>query len=94
MPDKRKCNGFLERIIPLKAVPGDPQYDISEVIDGSGDERFKKLYQELEDTRKLLLMYRLLHHNEIIPDVKLNIKNKVQTVNKTINQTISEYRVS
>ena len=29
MPDKVKSKGFLERIIPLKAVPGDPEYDIS-----------------------------------------------------------------
>ena len=84
MPDKVKCKGFLERIIPLKAVPGDPQFDISEVVDGSGDEQFKELYQELEDTRKLLLMYRLLHHNEIIPDVKLNIKNRYKQLTKPL----------
>ena len=69
MPDKRKSKGFLERVIPLKAVPGEPQFDISAVVDGSGDEQLKELYQELEGTRKLLLMYRLLHHNETIPDV-------------------------
>ena len=48
MPDKIKSKGFLERIIPLKAVPGDPEYDISEIVDGSGDEQFKELYQELK----------------------------------------------
>ncbi|HSF51250.1 MAG TPA: hypothetical protein VLA74_10860 [Nitrososphaeraceae archaeon] len=84
MPDKRKSKGFLERIIPLKAVPGDPQFDISEVVDGSGDEQFKELYQELEDTQKLLLMYRLLHHNETIPDVKLNIKNRYKQLTKPL----------
>jgi hypothetical protein len=84
MPDKRKSKGFLERVIPLKAVPGDPQFDISEVVDGSGDEQFKELYQELIDTRKLLLMYRLLHHNETIPDVKLNIKNRYKQLTKPL----------
>ena len=84
MPDKVKSKGFLERIIPLKAVPGDPEYDISEVVDGSGDEQFKELYQELEDTRKLLLMYRLLNYNETIPDVKLNIKNRYKQLTKPL----------
>ena len=84
MPDKIKSKGFLERIIPLKAVPGDPDYDISEVVDGSGDEQFNELNQELEDTRKLLLMYRLLHYNETIPDVKLNIKNRYKQLTKPL----------
>jgi len=84
MPDKIKSKGFLERIIPLKAVPGNPLFDISEVVDGSGDEQFKELYQELEDTRKLLLMYRLIHHNETIPDVKLNIKNRYKQLTKPL----------
>ena len=84
MPDKIKSKGFLERIIPLKAVPGNPLFDISEVVDGSGDEQFKELYQELEDTRKLFLMYKLLHHNETIPDVNLNIKNRYKQLTKPL----------
>lgn len=84
MPDKIKSKGFLERIIPLKAVPGDPQYDISEVVDESGDEQFKELYQELMNTRKLLLMYRLLHYDDTIPDIKLNIKNRYKQLTKPI----------
>ena len=84
MPDKVKSKGFLERIIPLKVVPGDPQYDISEVVDESGDEQLNELYEELMNTRKLLLMYRLLHHNETIPDVKLNIKNRYKQLTKPV----------
>jgi hypothetical protein len=84
IPDKVKSKGFLERIIPLKAIPGDPEYDISEVIDGSGDEKFKELYQELEDTRKILLMYKLLHYNDTIPDIKLNIKNRYKQLTKPL----------
>ena len=84
MPDKKESKGFLERIIPLKAVPGYPQYDISEVVDESGDEQFKELYQELMNTRKLLLMYRLLHHNDTIPNIKLNIKNRYKQLTKPL----------
>jgi hypothetical protein len=84
MPDKIKSKGFLERIIPLKAVPGHPEYDISEVVDESGDEQFKELYGELMDTRKLLLMYRLLHYNDPIPNINLNIKNRYKQLTKPV----------
>ena len=84
MPDKIKSKGFLERIIPLKVVPGDPQYDISEVVDESGDEKLNELYEELMNTRKLLLMYRLLHFNETIPDIELNIKNRYKQLTKPV----------
>jgi hypothetical protein len=84
MPDKIKSKGFLERIIPLKAAPGNPLYDIAEIVDDSGDEEFKELNQELMDTRKVLLMYRLLHHNDLIPNIKLNIKNRYKQLTKPV----------
>jgi hypothetical protein len=84
MPDKIKSKGFLERIITLKAAPGNPLYDIAEIVDDSGDEEFKELNQELMDTRKVLLMYRLLHHNDLIPHVKLNIKNRYKQLTKPV----------
>ena len=84
MQDKTKSKGFLERIIRLKSVSGDPQYDISEVVNDAGDEQFKKLYEELMNTRKLLLMYRLLHHNDAIPNVKLNLKNRYKQLTKPL----------
>jgi hypothetical protein len=84
MPDKIKSKGFLERIIPLKAAPGNPLYDIAEIVDDSGDEEFKELNQELMDTRKVLLMYRHLHHNDLIPNVKLNIKNRYKQLTKPV----------
>ena len=84
MPNKKLSKGFLERVIPLKSVSGDPEFDISEVVDDSGDEQFKELYQELMNTRKLLLMYRLLHHKDLIPNVKLNIKNRYKQLTKPL----------
>ncbi|HEX2405592.1 MAG TPA: hypothetical protein VHJ38_00165, partial [Nitrososphaeraceae archaeon] len=84
MPDKIKSKGFLERVIPLKVAPGNPLYDIAEIVDDSGDEEFKELNQELMDTRKVLLMYRLLHHNDLIPNIKLNIKNRYKQLTKPV----------
>ena len=43
-----------------------------------------ELYEELTNTRKLLLMYRLLHYDEKIPDIKLNIKNRYKQLTKPV----------
>lgn len=84
MPDKIKSKGFLERLIPLRSLPGEPQLDISEVVNDAGDEQFKELYQELIDIRKLLLIYRLLHYNDLFPNIKLNIKNRYKQLTKPL----------
>ena len=84
MPDKIKSKGFLERIISLKSVSGDPQFDISEVVNDAGDTQLKKLNDELIDLRKLLLIFRLLHHKDPIPNVTLNIKNRYKQLVKPL----------
>ena len=40
---KIKSKGLLERLIPLRSLPGQPQFDISEVVNDAGDEQFKEL---------------------------------------------------
>ncbi len=76
-PDSINAKGFNERVFVIKCYAGTPEYDISEVVDLSGDETFKSLLDELVDIRKLLLVYRLLHWNDPIPDKKgLNIKRR------------------
>ncbi len=84
MPDKTKSKGFLERIIPLKAVPGNPKFDISEIVNDAGDEQFKDLYKKLMNVRKILLMFRLLHYNDPIPNINLNIKNRYKQLTKPV----------
>ena len=55
---------------------GDPEEDIAEVANPAGEEEFQGLLDELEETRNLLLAYRLLHFSEKIPNIKLNIKGR------------------
>ena len=58
----------------MKCSPGNPLYDISEVVNDAGDDNYKELLDDLDDTRKLLILYRLLHHQHSFPDLKLSIK--------------------
>ncbi|MGD1837556.1 MAG: hypothetical protein ACPKPY_05810 [Nitrososphaeraceae archaeon] len=48
------------------------------------DTQLKKLNDDLIDLRKLLLIFRLLHHNDSIPNVTLNIKNRYKQLTKPL----------
>jgi hypothetical protein len=71
-----KAKGFNERILTVNCSPGTPQYDITEVFNDAGDPKYKKLHNELEDLRKLLLMYRVLNYDKSIPDIELSLRNR------------------
>lgn len=68
--------GFIERLIPIKCAAGNPLYDIFEVINDAGDHTYKKLSRELQDLRKLLLIYRILNYDKPLPDVTISLKNR------------------
>jgi hypothetical protein len=75
-PDPFKAKGFNQRVLEMQCYYGDPEQDISEVVNPAGAQEFQFLLNELEETRNLLLAYRLLHFHEVIPDIKLNIKGR------------------
>jgi hypothetical protein len=83
-PDSTKAKGFNQRIIQLTSLYGSPHYDISEVINPAGEEKYQGLLNELLETRNLLLIYRLLHFNDRISDIKLNIENREKQLFKPI----------
>ena len=83
-PGFYKGKGFIERIFPIHCSTGNPQYDILEVVNDARDVKYKKLVRELEDLRKLLLIYRLIHHDDSIPDLDLSIKNREKQLCKPL----------
>ena len=76
LPDSTRAEGFNERVIELPCMYGFPQYDISEIINSAGDDEFQGLLDELLELRNILLTYRLLHFQDKIPNIKLNIENR------------------
>jgi len=84
LPDSVKAKGFNQRIIELPCTYGFPQYDISEIINPAGEEEYEDLLRELNDIRNTLLIFRLLHYNEKLPDIKLNIHNREKQLFKPI----------
>jgi hypothetical protein len=73
-----------ERTIDLPCIYGFPQYDISEVANPAGEVEYEGLLDELIETRDDLLVYRLLHFKDKIPDIKLNIHNREKQLFKPV----------
>lgn len=83
-PDAVKAKGLLQRMIRLRCTPGVPAYDILEVVNHAGDEELGRLFNELVDMRNLLLCHRLIHSNDKIPNIQLNLKNREKQLFKPL----------
>jgi hypothetical protein len=84
LPDIVKAKGLHQRIIPLQCNDGNPLYDVAEVVSAEGEEEFQPLLDELNEVHNLLFAHRLLHYHEVIPNIKLNIKNREKQLFKPI----------
>ena len=84
LPDSVTARGFNQRIIEILCVYGFPAYDISELVNPAGEEEFEDLLDELNTMRNALLVYRLLHFHEKIPNIKLNIQNREKQLFKPV----------
>lgn len=71
LPVTWKTGGFLSRCLTIHTSPGDSTYDIQDIVDNAGDSENAKLMRDITKLRKLLFAYRLLHHSEPIPDLKI-----------------------
>ncbi len=84
LPDSNKAKGFNQRILEIPCVYGFPEYDISEVANPAGEDEFQYLLDELLEIRNKLLIYRLQHYHEKIPNIKINLKNREKQLFKPV----------
>jgi Bifunctional DNA primase/polymerase, N-terminal/Primase C terminal 1 (PriCT-1) len=84
LPDSMKGKGFNQRILEIPCVYGFPKYDISEVVNPAGDDEFQYLLDELLQARNKMLIYRLLHYHEKIPNIKVNLQNREKQLFKPV----------
>jgi hypothetical protein len=82
LPDPKVIKGVLSRAFIIECIAGRPRHNIKDIIKYAGDSKYKPLYDELLDVRKLLFAYRMQHFSEVIPDVSLNITNRDEELAK------------
>jgi hypothetical protein len=74
MPSSHKAKGFRERTIEMPCSFGLPEYDIQEIVNDADDPKHKALLAELNDLRNRLLIYRLIHYHDPIPDIDVQLQ--------------------
>jgi hypothetical protein len=84
LPDNKNIKGILDRSFVLKFVPGDVKYNIKDVVKTGRDPKFQSLYDELMHVRKLMFCYRVLHYDDVILDVELNVKARSAELTKPL----------
>jgi hypothetical protein len=96
-PNQSDAKGVLDRTFMFTSYKGKPQYDIKEVLNPVGDKGRQELLDELIDFRKLMLVYRLIHFKDPIPDIDIGLDGRDKELCKPIvqlfNKTDSEKEI-
>jgi hypothetical protein len=72
------AKGVNSRTFPINCIKGSTKHDIKEVLNptNTGGPENKKLLQEIMSFRKLLLVYRLKHFKDPIPDLNIGVEGR------------------
>jgi hypothetical protein len=72
------AKGVNSRTFPIGCIKGSTKHDIKEVLNptNTGGPEKEKLLKELMDFRKLLLIYRLKHFKDPIPDLDIGVEGR------------------
>jgi hypothetical protein len=76
LPDSRKTKGIFDRSFIFNFIVGHVNFNIKDIIKGAGEPKFKPLYDEMVHVRKLLFAFRLIHYNDVFPDIEINLENR------------------
>jgi hypothetical protein len=75
-PDQRKAKGVKDRIFEFNTFGGKPPFDLKEVFQPAGDKKRQELLDEVIDFRKTMLIYRLIHSQDPIPEIDIGIQGR------------------
>jgi hypothetical protein len=75
-PSRLKAKGLLDRMLIFTVYPGYPELDIKEIMNPQGDLYRTRECNRLIAFRKLMLIYRLVHFKDPIPDIDINVQRR------------------
>ena len=75
-PNQWKSKGVLDRTFVFNSFVGMPSNLIEETTDPQGDPERQRLLDELNDLRKLTLVYRIIHFGDPIPDIDIGVTGR------------------
>jgi hypothetical protein len=70
--------GFNDRTFKMKSVKGKPEFYVKELITtpNKNSKKYRDIISRVTYFRKLMLIYRMLHHTDQIKDVKTNLDGR------------------
>jgi hypothetical protein len=86
MPNLRDARGVVDRSFSFTTYKGLPKYDIKETLEPQGNKARQQRLDILNDYRKLMLVYRLIHFKDEIPDIDIGIEGREKELSKPIIQ--------
>ena len=86
MPNLRNARGVLDRSFSFTTYKGRPKYDIKETLEPQGNPARQERLDALNDFRKLMLIYRLLHFKDSIVDINIGVEGREKELSKPVVQ--------
>ena len=81
-PSLFTAKGVLDRSFIMNSYKGFPEYDIKEIRNPQGNPERQKLFDELNDLRKLLFIFRLVHFKDSLPEMKMPFDGRDKELTK------------
>jgi hypothetical protein len=76
VPKLKELKGLVDRSFDDTAYMGHPKYDIKETLIPQGNPGRQRRLDVLNDFRKLMLIYRMVHFKDPIPDIGVGVDGR------------------
>jgi hypothetical protein len=87
-PSEWKARGVLDRSFKNKTYKGFPKYKIKEIRNPQGNPERQKKFDEMEDLRKLMFMYRLIHIKDPYKEINVGLHGRDEELCKPTLQLL------
>lgn len=85
-PNEDKARGVLDRSFKNMSYKGSPKYSIKEIRNPQGNSERQNLFDDMDQLRKLLLMYRLLHIKDPYKEIDIGLDGRDEELCKPLLQ--------
>jgi len=85
-PNEDKARGVLDRAFKIKSYKGIPDHNIKEIRNPQGNAERQELFDEMDDLRKLLFMYRLIHIKDPYKEISIGLDGREEELCKPLLQ--------
>lgn len=75
-PSDIKSRGVLDRSFKIKSYKGFPLHNIKEIRNPQGNSKRQEIFDKIDDLRKLLLAYRLIHIKDPYKEISIGIHGR------------------